>query len=437
MAEDTQETIALKGITDQNADHPTGASSAFKYVRQIRPDDPEETRRFVIEFDGTVFSSSFVYEFKSKSGETLHSYIVHDLPLIERILQLTISDFNNFSNVTIFRPEPLHNFRYSLSVSWHRVETFNEEDEIISSEKTGELRLELDAYPRPGEWLEHFSFLEFSTAVERVNRRRENGFELSLYSTDYEENLEIYKLIRAGDISLAEIFDPFEAETKLTFDDALLEMERSSSKGEILASFEFPDDLQVPCEQYLLYFSQFLKDIGISAESSLTREAGHVLFAVNPADGNDALQRIKEALAVYLNLPEANVVFDESFASMRLQQQVENLKHSQSIAGRELKLAQRVIEAQDRVIEEKNQTINQQQRILDIINPAIMMNSAKNKDELEEIYEGVRVGESEALKKWLGIGLNPAKALGAMGKSMLGRDPLCPSIIEVECNSED
>ncbi len=174
------------------------------------------------------------------------------------------------------------------------------------------------------------------------------------------------------------------------------------------------------------------KFVGIQAESKIDENAGHVLFSVIPNDGPDALQRIKEALAVYLNLPEQNVEFDESFASMRLQQQVENLRHSQTLASRELKLSQRVIESQDRIIDEKNQTIGQQQRIIELMKPSILMDSAKNKEELIEIYEGICVGESEALKKWLGIGFNPAKALSALGKSILGKDDICRSVITIE-----
>ena len=48
--------------------------------------------------------------------------------------------------------------------------------------------------------------------------------------------------------------------------------------------FEFPDAVRVPCEQYLLYFAQFLRDLGVEASSELRHEVGMVLFSVTPTD---------------------------------------------------------------------------------------------------------------------------------------------------------
>jgi hypothetical protein len=39
--------------------------------------------------------------------------------------------------------------------------------------------------------------------------------------------------------------------------------------------FEFPEPIKTACEQYLLYFGQFLKDLGVSATTALTHESGH------------------------------------------------------------------------------------------------------------------------------------------------------------------
>ena len=51
-----------------------------------------------------------------------------------------------------------------------------------------------------------------------------------------------------------------------------------------------------------------------------------------------------------------------------------------------------------------------------------MMDSVKNPEELEEIYEGVKVGESEFLKKQLGIDFNPVTSLKSLGKKLIGKD---------------
>jgi hypothetical protein len=33
--------------------------------------------------------------------------------------------------------------------------------------------------------------------------------------------------------------------------------------------FDFPEPVKVPCQQYLLYFVQFLKDVGVEATAEL------------------------------------------------------------------------------------------------------------------------------------------------------------------------
>ena len=111
------------------------------------------------------------------------------------------------------------------------------------------------------------------------------------------------------------------------------------------------------CKQYLEYFAQFLKDLGINATSNLNEEAGKVLFSVTPTDDKEALDKIREALAVYLNLPASPIVYDDSFAAMRLQQQIENLQHSQRMAVRELQFNEKLLVAQSDTIHEKNITI--------------------------------------------------------------------------------
>jgi hypothetical protein len=42
----------------------------------------------------------------------------------------------------------------------------------------------------------------------------------------------------------------------------LLATARSNS---LVAHFNFPESVRVPCEQFLLYFGQFLKDVGVKA----------------------------------------------------------------------------------------------------------------------------------------------------------------------------
>lgn len=198
--------------------------------------------------------------------------------------------------------------------------------------------------------------------------------------------------------------------------------------------FKFPLSIKVVCEQYLLYFAQFLQDLGINATSNLKEEAGKVLFSVTPTDGVEALDKIREALAVYLNLPSSPVVYDESIPSMRLKQQIDNLQHALKMSEMEYRLAQRVIESQDKIIQQKDSTIEQQSKILEkLTDKAVMINSAENKEELEELFEGVKIGKSKFLAEQGGLHLNPLTALKSVGKKITGKDD---EIISLNLNGE-
>ncbi len=274
-----------------------------------------------------------------------------------------------------------------------------------------------------------------------------------VYGSDYQETLYIggnddkFKpVLKAilNDLTLAE-------ETENNLDQffrihqkTLSKLKDEHFKDSLLTSFNFPDKLKISCEQYLLYFAQFLQDLGINATSDLKEEAGKILFSVTPTDDIEALDKIREALAVYLNLPASPIIYDDSFAAMRLHQQIENLQHSQRMAVRELQFNEKLLVAQSDMINEKNVTISQlqtvneqQQKIIEkISSKSIMMDSAQNKEELEKFCEGFEVGKSEFLMKQIGVHLNPATVLKTIGKKILGKDDEKKSVLGLDEEKE-
>jgi hypothetical protein len=103
------------------------------------------------------------------------------------------------------------------------------------------------------------------------------------------------------------------------------------------------------CEQYLLYFVQFLQDLDISATAELQEQARGVLFTVTPQSGPEALERIREALEVYLRMPQ-NPDFDTEVSchpDIAVQQYASNVFHLRS----QLALAQAVLETKNATIE--------------------------------------------------------------------------------------
>jgi len=82
--------------------------------------------------------------------------------------------------------------------------------------------------------------------------------------------------------------------------------EYAGSEKHLLNVFSFPPDIKHACEQYLIYFSKFLQDLGIDAQSKLGSQSKSTFFTVTPTDSQEALSKIKILLDIYLNLPEAS-----------------------------------------------------------------------------------------------------------------------------------
>lgn len=162
-----------------------------------------------------------------------------------------------------------------------------------------------------------------------------------------------------------------------------------SREGSVISFFDFPKQVQVPCEQYLLYFVEFLKNIGIDATSEISHQAGKVLFSVTPESKETALEQIREALDIYLQLPHS--ITNASFMNMHMapkeQQLLANIQHLNG----QLMLANALAQTQNEIIGYQKITIEQQQRLVDttILQQSLLVNSINDDStEKEEILGG-------------------------------------------------
>lgn len=297
--------------------------------------------------------------------------------------------------------------------------------------------------PKLQSWKRKYSYQEFEQTINEIFKEQNIKYiELQIWNDGDEISIECSTNFFFKDTSLIENLSKFLNECNDLYTTSIEKLETLETESLIFTSFNFPEDIKIPCKQYLEYFARFLKDLGIKTTSSLKEEAGKVLFSVTPTDDAEALDKIREALAVYLKLPSSPIVYDDSFAAMRLKQQVDNLQHAQRMAEMEvrssqlaLRVANQAIEHQDRIIQQKDTTIEQQNKIIErITDKAVMINSAENKEELEKIYEGIEVGESKFIKEQLGIKFNPVKVVKTAVQNTLGKGD---EIIELGLNKDE
>ncbi|WP_430409582.1 hypothetical protein [Kordia sp.] len=163
-----------------------------------------------------------------------------------------------------------------------------------------------------------------------------------------------------------------------------LTQEISSNNQNLSNTFTFPPEIQSSCEQYLIYFATFLKDIGINAETNIESKTHETLFTVIPENGEEALDKIKEALQVYLSLPESPEF--ESAVSEFPDVGVQQLASQVLFLKSQLMMANSAIQMKDATIKSLNMTNYQQNVIID---------SHQTKKENEEELVGNLVKTSE------------------------------------------
>ncbi len=115
--------------------------------------------------------------------------------------------------------------------------------------------------------------------------------------------------------------------------------------GKLSIFFDFPKEVRPACEQYLMYFIQFLRDIDIKAESEISHSRGRTLFTVIPDEGERVLLSIQASLSAYLNLTEAENISQVS-NDIALKQLEANVFHLKS----QLALSSATIQAKDSTI---------------------------------------------------------------------------------------
>lgn len=151
--------------------------------------------------------------------------------------------------------------------------------------------------------------------------------------------------------------------------------------------FEFPDSVRTACEQYLLYFAQFLKDLGVDVEAQIEERAGDTLFSVVPTDKEQALDRIREALDVYLQMPSApdfNIVASK-FSDVAVSQLQANVLQLQS----QLMLATAAIDLKNAILEVKNVQIESLKERIELVELEPQVEAVSERKDKEPIIPGL------------------------------------------------
>jgi anti-anti-sigma factor len=144
----------------------------------------------------------------------------------------------------------------------------------------------------------------------------------------------------------------------------------------MVAHFRVPPAIRSACEQYLVHFVQFLRELGVEADAEVQHQGSDILFAVTPTSRPEALDKIRRALEVYLQLTSLGdaELASASAADHGVQPLVAQLYH---LRGQ--------LAYQGAVIEQKDATI------------------ALQKTHIELLSRGASPSDSEALGEFMAV----------------------------------
>ncbi|NOJ72031.1 hypothetical protein [Paenibacillus alvei] len=241
------------------------------------------------------------------------------------------------------------------------------------------------------EWKNSFSIKELDIALREIisayndigieyggiEKRDNTGFDIEFVNINSKHTIQVE--IESKKPLIDEIYNKVS--------NLLIEQSRENA---VVSVFDFPEQVRVPCEQYLIYFADFLRNLGIKATADIAHVAGRVLFSVIPESKDIALQHIREALDMYLNLPGS--MQDIQILSMDIgikeQQLLAQIQHLKS----QILLANALTQSQRDTIYHQQEVMNRQQQVIDasILQQSLLTETIKNKTEdSEKILGGV------------------------------------------------
>ncbi|QRQ99492.1 hypothetical protein [Dyadobacter sandarakinus] len=155
----------------------------------------------------------------------------------------------------------------------------------------------------------------------------------------------------------------------------------------LLTSFIFPEPIKTSCKQYLVYFAQFLADLGVDASTEIKEDAHGTLFKIIPKDKDASLEQIRDALSIYLNAPTADnlvLIQKETNYDISVMQWQANILHLQS----HLLITNSLLQLKDATIEQLKLSNYQYENMI------------KARPAIENVKEG---GEEEVIKGVLSV----------------------------------
>jgi hypothetical protein len=324
--------------------------------------------------DGAVLSSSRL------DGSEYRALFVRELVDSERLLSVTVKELiRDFDAVDVPTPELGRMLPRATLRAVHSALGPNVEPNITVHGKRGFALLAFDVEPQLKDWAKVYSYSQFLEALpQAVAQLGSLGFSTArrTHSVEY--------VIEHGTSELGPCLQQAisQMHTVLAATDALAKS--LAHPGSLIMFFNVPEEYRAPSEQYLAYFGQFLSDLGVDSETSITSDARGILFTVTPVSGDDALQKVRDAISAYLRIPSSLEETDEDLPTTVAAQEVLSVAwHFRS----QLILRETTIRAQYATIRAQEATINAQAANIRLLDSMIVESETKKRVALSSVSD--------------------------------------------------
>ena len=321
--------------------------------------NPNSSLRSALLIDGEVIENVKIrVPFQQESRRVLFpdSYIVetYNIDTFNQILSQRFTDIPEIITRLLYR-------------DMSRNANINDLPQVVNIERETKLdafRITFIIRPHLFIWKKPYSFEQFIDKIKDLYEDQVLSPRIVFKSLPFSNGVSIFLYVTSENYSkrIIDEVNDFNQGFHHCYNQAYELLNADPIRNSVEVILDLPEPVRVACEQYLLYFVQFLKDLGINVSSELKHDAGQVLFSVTPDDKDDALDKIRAALELYLNLPSSKLVGTASVDNaIEIQRLVANVQHLQG----QLVLAQAIIQAKDATIQSNQLTISRQQYLLE------------------------------------------------------------------------
>ncbi|MBE9016476.1 hypothetical protein IQ272_10055 [Chroococcidiopsidales cyanobacterium LEGE 13417] len=278
----------------------------FGYIRT-------NSREYILTLDEVAVAPQAGYVFYFPDDESC-SAVLNTSALYERMILLSPAEIfsSNFSRFRCYYPflweHEFDNFYIDYIAIYYTNNIYKLEIELL---------FDFDNWKQPWSMVEHgkeFKLVfDTQSLVDAECRIGADDLILNGYSVFFD--------IKSSSAPLRFELEEIISILNKVHEQTLFNLSSKVHSNTVTVQFNSPEEVKSACKQYLAYFTQFLRDVGIEATDELKEEADSVLFSVIPRDKEKALENIKIALEVYLRLPSIPTLNTSGFLETSIEEQ--------------------------------------------------------------------------------------------------------------------